>query len=73
MQMHTFNRQPMPLVLIDLDHMKLINDTHGQPAGDAPLQSIVGTLSRVFLYATELAAMSSWCSCQTPLRASPSD
>ena len=49
MQMHPFNRQPMPLVLIDLDHMKLINDTYGHPAGDATLPSIVGTLSRVFL------------------------
>ncbi len=49
MQMHPFIRQPMPLVLIDLDHVKLINDTYGHPAGDATLQSIVGTLSRVFL------------------------
>ena len=49
MQMHPFNRQPMPLVLIDLDHVKLINDTYGHPAGDVTLPSIVGTLSRVFL------------------------
>ena len=38
---------PCSLVLLDIDHMKLINDTHGHPAGDAVIREIAGTLGRV--------------------------
>jgi diguanylate cyclase (GGDEF)-like protein len=35
---------PIALLFIDLDHFKQINDTHGHPAGDACLKSIIGPI-----------------------------
>ncbi len=48
-QIHTLNRAPLSLVLIDLDHLKQINDGYGHSAGDSTLQSIAGSLAKVFL------------------------
>lgn len=48
-QLHTLNRAPVSLVLVDLDHLKQINDGYGHSAGDATLQTTADALSRVFL------------------------
>ncbi len=48
-QIHTLTRAPVSLVLIDLDHLKQINDHYGHAAGDTTLQAIAGSLSKVFL------------------------
>jgi diguanylate cyclase (GGDEF)-like protein len=38
---------PCALLLLDIDHLKSINDTHGHPAGDLVIRQIAETLIRV--------------------------
>ena len=38
---------PCALLLLDIDHMKAINDKYGHPAGDLVIREIAATLSRV--------------------------
>jgi len=38
---------PCALLLLDIDHMKKINDTYGHPSGDRVLREIAETLSKV--------------------------
>jgi diguanylate cyclase (GGDEF)-like protein len=37
-------RQPVSLILIDIDHFKRVNDTHGHDAGDAALRILASEL-----------------------------
>jgi len=43
----TRGNSPLGLILLDIDHFKLYNDTYGHPAGDACLKAISSTLARI--------------------------
>jgi two-component system cell cycle response regulator len=50
------NAQPLSLVVLDVDHFKLYNDTLGHAAGDACLQKVAQALQDHAARATDLAA-----------------
>jgi diguanylate cyclase (GGDEF)-like protein/PAS domain S-box-containing protein len=48
--------QPLSLIVLDVDHFKLYNDTLGHAAGDLCLQQVAAALQSRALRATDLAA-----------------
>ncbi|WP_337172651.1 GGDEF domain-containing protein [Gemmatimonas aurantiaca] len=48
-QMFSLGRQPVVLLMIDLDKLKLVNDMYGHQAGDMAIQTLANALGRVFL------------------------
>ncbi|MCA0374346.1 MAG: GGDEF domain-containing protein [Gemmatimonadetes bacterium] len=47
--LHALNGNPLVVILLDLDRLKPLNDTHGHQAGDLALQALAKCLHRVFL------------------------
>lgn len=48
-QMHSLDRQPVVLLVMDLDKLKLVNDMYGHQAGDQAIKTLASALGRVFL------------------------
>jgi diguanylate cyclase (GGDEF)-like protein len=47
--MHALSRQPVVLLMVDLDKFKLVNDMYGHQAGDQTLVNVGRCLSKVFM------------------------
>ncbi len=43
-------------MMIDVDHFKRVNDTHGHPGGDAVLREVANSLLRTFLRKQDFVA-----------------
>lgn len=45
LERHARYNQPLSLLMLDIDHFKMINDTHGHQAGDTVLKELAALLS----------------------------
>ena len=50
------NRSPVSLLMLDIDHFKTLNDTHGHPCGDECLVRVVGAIRSIPFRKTDLIA-----------------
>jgi diguanylate cyclase (GGDEF)-like protein len=48
--------QPLSLMLVDIDHFKALNDTHGHPYGDDCLRLVAGSLEAGLMRASDFVA-----------------
>jgi len=47
---------PISIIMIDVDHFKIYNDTHGHQQGDVALQTVAGTIKSSLKRKTDIAA-----------------